>query len=738
MFDVIVVGAGSSGAVIATRLSEDASRSVLLLEAGPDYPDPALMPADLHNSYQNSTWRHDWRFRAHHSPSGRPVAKPRGRVVGGSSAVNTAIALRGIPEDYDGWAALGNDQWSWEKVLPIFIAIEHDHDFDGDHHGTAGPIPIRRYQPDALVPFQAAYMRMCAALGYPVRQDNNDPASTGAGPHPMNRDGRRRVSVAEAYLAPARGRENLTICADVLTVRVLLQGERAIGVEVERDDGGRESLFGRQIVLSAGAYQSPGILIRSGIGPRDDLSALGVDRVADLPVGRSLFDHPIAGVVLKPRDGVASLEHPVVQSTLRYTADGSAQRNDMQLMPVSFLSLRDGLYLSIGACLEQTNSVGRLVVESTNPRLQPRIESNFLADAEDLRRMIGGIRRGIEFARRPELAPLIAEISRPRAEYLESDEALGDYLRRIANSGFHPCGTARMGPEGDPGAVVDQFGRVRGVEGLIVADASIMPSVPRANTNLTSIMIGERIGAWLRDGRIVAPPPSTVPRPVPPRPARRATPIERYRRARDRGADFLESRQGADGMIGDVANEGLGGFYKAAWALTAAGRTDAAARLAGWVRRHGITPEGDFAGAFERGPLVAVYPYANAWLAAGFQRLGAFDLARPALRFLMTLQDPASGGIATDRNGPAHGVRHEVMSSSMTGIAALAAGEQTLADGVARFLRRVLDAQPEPERMLCHVYVPDHGVITQFAPEEAATYAIYADRPRQAYFQFGI
>ena len=500
-YDLIVVGAGASGAVLGARVSEDPARSVLLLEAGPYYATAGAMPADLLNGNDNSYFAHDWGYESEANTLGRVVHQPAGRVVGGSSAVNTAIALRGTPEDYDEWAAFGNDEWSWAKVLPYFRRLEDDKDAAGEFHGNGGPIPIRRYTESELAPVQLAFLRAMRSLGFPETADNNDPRSMGLGFHPMNKRGSVRMSVAICYLEPARQRPNLTVRGDCFTRRVITNGARAVGVEIECG-GVTEVVEGERVVLSGGAIGSPAILMRSGIGPEAHLRELGIDVVEDLPgVGANLDDHPMLGAVFTAQDGMLRAGDPVVQVTYRYTATGSSERNDMQLMPVSQLPTRSGnLVFAVGSVIYRQKSVGCLTLRSGDPHEHPRIENHFLECEEDVRRLVEGVRFALKVGSCDEFAHIAGGIKAPPAAAVPDDEALGQWCKMVASSGFHPSCTAKMGPAGDPMAVVDQYLRVRGFDNLFVADASVMPRCPRANIHLTSIMIGERAGEWLREG----------------------------------------------------------------------------------------------------------------------------------------------------------------------------------------------------------------------------------------------
>jgi choline dehydrogenase len=500
-FDLIVVGAGSAGAVIAARASEDPRRSVLLIEAGPDYPDLHQLPYDLVNSHNNSYTAHDWGLAYQPTAAGRSLPFPRGRVTGGSSAVNTTIALRGMPEDYDAWAAAGNPEWAWQNVLPAFRRLERDLDFgDRPYHGDAGPITIRRYRNDELTRVHQAWLETADELGYPRCDDANDPDGWGAGPHPMNKIGRLRISTAIGYLAPARARPNLRILPNTLTRRVLFEGRRAFAVEVERD-GDTQVIRGRLIVLSAGAIHSPAILTRSGIAPAEELARLGIEPVHAAPgLGTRLSDHPALAVVASVRDpAILHPDQPIVQTILRYTAPDSPHRNDLQVEAFSF-SPRGGSLetIAVAAVLEQVNGTGSLRLPSADPHAAPIIENRFCEDPEDRRRLTACFRDALRFVTTGPLAALVDRVPFPDPARELSDEAIGSLLLKLAASGFHPCATAPMGLPDDPTAVVDQYGRVHGVDSLLVADASIMPTVPRANTNLTSIMIGEMIGEWLR------------------------------------------------------------------------------------------------------------------------------------------------------------------------------------------------------------------------------------------------
>jgi choline dehydrogenase len=404
---------------------------------------------------------------------------------------------------------MGNDGWSWREVMPFFRKLEDDPEEAGDIHGSGGPIPIKRWKPEELVPVERAFFAYCRRAGFTEVRDHNDPDATGVGPIPVNQRGGIRVSTAIGYLLPARHRLNLTIRANCHVHRVLFDGNRATGVELDCE-GVVQRVFGRRMTLSAGAIASPAILMRSGIGPGDDLRALGIDVLVEAPgVGANLFDHPNAGAIVIPKGGAPDTRIPFIQMMVRYSATGSSDFNDMQFnfLTHSDLSLRQpqvakqigaSIVMSLTASLQRPKSSGRLTLASTDPHDPPRIDLDYCTDPEDMRRMMEGVRMCWEASQSDELAPYVERVAALDAETVRSDEALAEYIRATARTTFHPVGTARMGPDGDPNAVVDAHGRVRGVEGLRVVDASIMPNIVNCNTNLTSIMIGERVAGWMQ------------------------------------------------------------------------------------------------------------------------------------------------------------------------------------------------------------------------------------------------
>ena len=404
---------------------------------------------------------------------------------------------------------IGNEGWEFENCLPYFNKLEDDQDLGGDFHGKGGPIPVRRWKEDEYTPVQQGFRQAVLDQGYPVHEDFNNPDATGFSPLAQNREGRTRISTAIGYLTGARPRLNLTIRGDCLANRVVIEDGRAVGLEVE-SGGEMQTVYGDNIILSAGAIQSPPILLRSGIGSAEDLAAIGIDQVQELPgVGDNLIEHPMAYVFCVPKPGVCDLDNPLMQTMLRYTADGG-EENDMQLYAANHFVVSDlpelheifgvDVAFAIAPGLQRPNSRGRLHIESDDLHAAPRIELNFFDDEQDKARMREGMRIAWDIAQSPAIAEHYERIELLDQATIDDDDALDKYIWDTAAQIFHPVGTAKMGPASDPEAVVDAHGRVHGIDGLRVVDASIMPNIVRANTNLTCIMIGERVADWIKAG----------------------------------------------------------------------------------------------------------------------------------------------------------------------------------------------------------------------------------------------
>ena len=559
-YDYIVVGGGSSGCVLANRLSAKRGNRVLLIEAGRDYP-PGEEPPEIRDTFYTAAYvrenlwpdtRVQWLAPRTGQPAPRPSFYEQGRVIGGGSSVNAMVALRGLPRDFDEWEAAGAKGWAWDDVEPFYRRLERDLDFESPLHGSDGPIPVRRHNRRDWPPFVEAVTAELERRGYRYVDDVNGGERDGYGRIPMSSLPAQRISAAMGYLdRETRRRENLRILSRTQVSELVVEGRRVTGVAVEA--GERRSVYrAREVVLCAGSYRTPALMLRSGLGPPADLAALGVTVRAALPgVGGNLHDHPTfaAAVHLRRAAKQSPRLRPHANAGFFYSSGIEGCPPLDMYMPVANKVSWHALGERIGGLflvLMKPCSRGRVSLQSADPREAPHIEANAFGDERDLARAMQSMRFAHDLLTQPAIRALVTyrfggsfservraldayrSVNRVRSaigsvlldgpaplrnflmqsavcpgaglDALVADDAgLEEWLRRSITGFFHPVGTCRMGASDDEHAVVDPTGRVRGVAGLRVADASVMPVIVSATTNLTVIMTAEKMAQSILD-----------------------------------------------------------------------------------------------------------------------------------------------------------------------------------------------------------------------------------------------